>query len=79
MTPRDFVTFVNSIAQEEGLPGELLIFGGDHLGPNSAQGKAEDALTKAATMVEAYVTAGFARFIWMRRWAAPVSRPHGMT
>ncbi|KQY41113.1 tagatose-bisphosphate aldolase [Rhizobium sp. Root491] len=60
MTPRDFVTFVNSIAQEEGLPGELLIFGGDHLGPNPwREEKAEDALTKAATMVEAYVTAGF--------------------
>ncbi|NSZ85496.1 D-tagatose-bisphosphate aldolase, class II, non-catalytic subunit [Agrobacterium tumefaciens] len=60
MTPRDFVTFVNSIAQEEGLPGELLIFGGDHLGPNPwRKEKAEDALTKAATMVEAYVTAGF--------------------
>ncbi len=60
MTPRDFVTFVNTIAQEEGLPGELLIFGGDHLGPNPwRKEKAEDALTKAATMVEAYVTAGF--------------------
>lgn len=60
MTPRDFVTFVNSIAQEEGLPGELLIFGGDHLGPNPwRKEKVEDALTKAATMVEAYVTAGF--------------------
>jgi D-tagatose-1,6-bisphosphate aldolase subunit GatZ/KbaZ len=60
MTPRDFVTFVNSIAQEEGLPGELLIFGGDHLGPNPwRKEKAEDALTNAATMVEAYVTAGF--------------------
>lgn len=34
MTPRDFVSFVNSIAEEEGLPRELVIFGGDHLGPN---------------------------------------------
>ena len=60
MTPRDFVAFVNSIAAEEGLPAELLIFGGDHLGPNPwRREKAEDALTKAAAMVEAYVSAGF--------------------
>ncbi|PZP49216.1 MAG: D-tagatose-bisphosphate aldolase, class II, non-catalytic subunit [Agrobacterium fabrum] len=60
MTPRDFVAFVNSIAAEEGLPGELLIFGGDHLGPNPwRREKAEEALTKAAAMVEAYVASGF--------------------
>ncbi|KJF71560.1 D-tagatose-bisphosphate aldolase, class II, non-catalytic subunit [Agrobacterium arsenijevicii] len=60
MTPRDFVAFVNAIAGEEGLPGELLIFGGDHLGPNPwRREKAEEALAKAAAMVEAYVKAGF--------------------
>ncbi|MGK9042439.1 D-tagatose-bisphosphate aldolase, class II, non-catalytic subunit [Rhizobium sp. SA279] len=60
MTPRDFVSFVNSIAEEEGLPRELVIFGGDHLGPNPWRREtAEEALTKAAAMVEAYVTAGF--------------------
>lgn len=60
MTPRDFVAFVNSIAAEEGLPGELLIFGGDHLGPNPwRREKAEEALIKAAAMVEAYVASGF--------------------
>ncbi|MBO9655102.1 MAG: D-tagatose-bisphosphate aldolase, class II, non-catalytic subunit [Agrobacterium tumefaciens] len=60
MTPRDFVAFVDGIAREEGLPGELVIFGGDHLGPNPwRKEKAEDALTKAAAMVEAYVTSGF--------------------
>lgn len=47
MTPLDFVAFVNSIASEEGLPAELLIFGGDHLGPTLAPGKGRGRADKS--------------------------------
>ncbi len=34
MQPADFVALVNRIADEEGCPRDLIILGGDHLGPN---------------------------------------------
>jgi D-tagatose 6-phosphate 4-epimerase len=62
LTPADFVTLVNGIADEEGLDRDLLIFGGDHLGPNPWRKEpAEAALAKAHAMVEAYVAAGFSK------------------
>ena len=62
MTPSDFVGLVESIAAEEGLDRALLIFGGDHLGPNPW--RSEDpaaAMEKAKAMVAAYVAAGFSK------------------
>ncbi|RWX81083.1 D-tagatose-bisphosphate aldolase, class II, non-catalytic subunit [Neorhizobium lilium] len=62
MTPADFVSLVKAIAAEEGLERSLLIFGGDHLGPNPWRKEhAEAALAKARDMVEAYVAAGFSK------------------
>lgn len=62
MTPADFVELVEAIATDEGLRRELLIFGGDHLGPNPWRREpAEDALSKARDMVRAYVAAGFSK------------------
>lgn len=62
MTPADFVVLVETIAGEEGLDRSLLIFGGDHLGPNPWRNEApEIAMEKAKAMVEAYVAAGFGK------------------
>jgi D-tagatose 6-phosphate 4-epimerase len=60
MRPADYVSLVGRIAAEEGLPGERIIFGGDHLGPNPWRKEAAaPAMTKAEEMVAAYVAAGF--------------------
>lgn len=62
LTPSDFVGLVLGIANEEGLDQSMIIFGGDHLGPNPWKKEpAEAALQKARTMVEAYVAAGFTK------------------
>src|SRR5438876_10369707 len=37
MQPANFVSFATKIADEEGLAREMLILGGDHLGPNPWQ------------------------------------------
>ena len=34
MQPADFVRATLAMAGEEGLPPEMVVFGGDHLGPN---------------------------------------------
>ena len=60
MTPLAFKAFVDDLAQVAGLPGERLILGGDHLGPNPWRDQpAAAALEKAGELVEAYVSAGF--------------------
>lgn len=62
MTPADFVAFVGQVASEEGVHGDQIIFGGDHLGPNPWRKEtAEVALENAADMIEAYVAAGFGK------------------
>ncbi len=62
MTPDDFVDLVGKIADEEGLQRDLVIFGGDHLGPNPWRKEPiEQALVKARDMVRAYVLAGFSK------------------
>jgi D-tagatose-bisphosphate aldolase class II non-catalytic subunit len=62
MTPADFVGLVEKIAAEEGLSRDLLIFGGDHLGPNPWRKEPADiALAKSRDMVAAYVAAGFSK------------------
>ncbi|HTO30986.1 MAG TPA: D-tagatose-bisphosphate aldolase, class II, non-catalytic subunit [Pararhizobium sp.] len=60
MTPADFRTFVEGIADETGFDRSGLILGGDHLGPNPWKNlPAEQALEKARQMVAAYAQAGF--------------------
>lgn len=60
MTPRDFRRFVENIATALGFPIDRIILGGDHLGPNPWRKlSAEDAMSRAEAMVNAYVEAGF--------------------
>jgi len=62
MTPRDFAAQVRSIADRVGFDTRDLTLGGDHLGPNPWRKlPAEQALSKADSMVAAYVAAGFAK------------------
>ncbi|NWJ41892.1 MAG: class II D-tagatose-bisphosphate aldolase, non-catalytic subunit [Geothrix sp.] len=60
MTPADFKAFVETLAREAGLPGDRLILGGDHLGPNPWRNQpAAAAMAQAEALVDAYVSAGF--------------------
>ena len=60
MTPADFAALVLRIAKEEGCPENLIMLGGDHLGPNPWRDRAaEEAMAEADRMVAAYVDAGF--------------------
>jgi len=60
MTPAGFADLVFSLAGEERCPPELIILGGDHLGPNPWRDlPADEALDQACEMIAAYVTAGF--------------------
>jgi D-tagatose-1,6-bisphosphate aldolase subunit GatZ/KbaZ len=60
--PHEFVAFVQKIAQEENMPVENLILGGDHLGPLVFQKEPEEtAMEKAIEMVKAYTLAGYTK------------------
>lgn len=60
MRPADFRALCLRIAEEEGLPADQVVLGGDHLGPNRWQEEpAEQAMAKALDLVAAYVAAGF--------------------
>ncbi|WP_337267258.1 D-tagatose-bisphosphate aldolase, class II, non-catalytic subunit [Oryzifoliimicrobium ureilyticus] len=62
MKPSDFRLFVEKIAKKVFFPLEKLILGGDHLGPNPWKHlPADDAMGRAAAMIEAYAKAGFAK------------------
>jgi D-tagatose 6-phosphate 4-epimerase len=60
MTPADFAGLVGTLAAVERCPEDLIVLGGDHLGPNPwRELPAAEAMAEAERMVEAYVTAGF--------------------
>ncbi len=60
MRPADFASLVNSLANSENCPRDLIILGGDHLGPNPWRDRpAGDAMAEAEKMVADYVSAGF--------------------
>jgi D-tagatose-1,6-bisphosphate aldolase subunit GatZ/KbaZ len=60
MTPAQFRDYVTSIADALRFPTEMLILGGDHLGPNPWRNQsAKQAMEKACMMVSAYSAAGF--------------------
>lgn len=60
MKPADFVGYVYSIAQEVGFPEEMILLGGDHLGPNAWQNlAAEEAMFNAKVLIEEYIKAGY--------------------
>lgn len=62
MTPAGFRDRVESLARERGLPGDALILGGDHLGPNPWRGEpAAAAMDKARELVRQYAAAGFGK------------------
>ncbi|MCQ8241191.1 D-tagatose-bisphosphate aldolase, class II, non-catalytic subunit [Rhizosaccharibacter radicis] len=62
MTPADFRTFVEGIADRIGFPRHGLILGGDHLGPNPWRRlPAAEAMDKAVAMIDAYARAGFTK------------------
>lgn len=62
MTPADFMRFVKRLAEKVGLDTEMLILGGDHLGPLTWKNEPEaSAMEKAEELVRQYVLAGFTK------------------
>lgn len=60
MRPVDFVNYVYDIAREVDFPKEMILLGGDHLGPNTWQNHpAEEAMSKAKILIEEYIKAGY--------------------
>ncbi|WP_192248629.1 D-tagatose-bisphosphate aldolase, class II, non-catalytic subunit [Mesorhizobium silamurunense] len=60
MTPSDFAAMVETLAATEQCPKDLIVLGGDHLGPNPWKDRdASEAMGQAGAMVDAYVRAGF--------------------
>lgn len=62
MTPAVFVQYVRQIGDENHLPPERLILGGDHLGPSVWQAEPQsEAMSKAGELAAAYARAGFGK------------------
>jgi D-tagatose-1,6-bisphosphate aldolase subunit GatZ/KbaZ len=62
MRPADFRQFVLEHVHAAGIAPEMLILGGDHLGPNPWRDQpAEKAMEHAVAMVRKYVEAGFTK------------------
>lgn len=60
MKPVDFVDYVKKIAKKVGFPEEMILLGGDHLGPNAWQNlPAEEAMRNAKILIEEYIKAGY--------------------
>jgi D-tagatose-1,6-bisphosphate aldolase subunit GatZ/KbaZ len=60
MKPKDFVEYVYTIAAQTGFPQEMILLGGDHLGPNAWQAlSADQAMANAEVLIEEYVKAGY--------------------
>lgn len=60
MKPADFVDFVNGIAEKAGFSKDMILLGGDHLGPNPWKGlPAKEAMEKAKVLIAEYVKAGY--------------------
>lgn len=62
MRPIDFYDKVMRLATQMGVPQNLVILGGDHLGPLTWQNESEaEAMEKSKTLVYDYVRAGFTK------------------
>ncbi|HHV98623.1 MAG TPA: class II D-tagatose-bisphosphate aldolase, non-catalytic subunit [Clostridiaceae bacterium] len=62
MTPEDFKEFVYTIAKKVDFPVDMIILGGDHLGPLTWKNeKSAEAMEKAVELVRQYVLAGFTK------------------
>jgi D-tagatose-1,6-bisphosphate aldolase subunit GatZ/KbaZ len=62
MTPLAFASYVGELASQAGLPGDRIILGGDHLGPNPWRREtAASAMDRARELVRQYVRAGYTK------------------
>ena len=60
MKPVDFVRYVHAIAEKVAFPKEMILLGGDHLGPNPWKNlPAEKAMDHAKTLIRDYVKEGY--------------------
>ena len=60
MKPADFVEYVYTIARKVGFPKEMVLLGGDHLGPNAWQNlSVEEAMSNAKVLIAEYIKAGY--------------------
>ena len=60
MKPADFVRYVRAIAEKVAFPKEMILLGGDHLGPNPWKNlPAEKAMDQAKTLIRDYVKEGY--------------------
>lgn len=60
MRPADFVHYVRMISTKVDFPNEMLLLGGDHLGPNPWKNlPAEKAMDHAKTLIRDYIKAGY--------------------
>ncbi|MGB4609653.1 MAG: class II D-tagatose-bisphosphate aldolase, non-catalytic subunit [Saccharofermentanales bacterium] len=79
MKPADFACFVTDIAKEIGCPAELIILGGDHLGPLTwTDLDEEEAMPEAEELVRQFVEAGFTKIhldTSMKLKSDPVNEP----
>jgi len=58
--PEDFIGFVTAIAKKVGFPKDMILLGGDHLGPNPWKNlPADEAMDKAKVLVSEYIKAGY--------------------
>lgn len=62
MMPKDYVEFVNCIAEKVDFPKDKIILGGDHLGPLTWVNENEtEAMEKSKVLLREYVLAGFTK------------------
>ena len=62
MVPKDFYDMIQRMAEEFDVPKDLIILGGDHLGPLTWQNLAEkEAMEKSVELVYQYAKAGFTK------------------
>jgi D-tagatose-1,6-bisphosphate aldolase subunit GatZ/KbaZ len=60
MKPKQFVEYVQEISERIKFPFEMIVLGGDHLGPNVWQDRpSKEAMKLAADQIRSYVQAGF--------------------
>lgn len=62
LNPQQFVEYVQQISDRMKFPFEMIILGGDHLGPNVWQDRPSDqAMGHASDQIRSYVQAGFTK------------------
>jgi D-tagatose-1,6-bisphosphate aldolase subunit GatZ/KbaZ len=60
MRPQDFVDYVSALAQKMEFDPNMILLGGDHLGPHTWRHlPSKDAMDRANTLVREYVKAGY--------------------